>query len=141
MEALGSGSEGYNIESDMIRRFSERALPFVRCQSLCVIGFRMGTNSMRSLTGLGVFSHIISLISYERPLLSMSVPGLIIVIAGLFLGVYTYSCTLNGAIFPMYMLSLVAGIFTLGVVLIVTGLILNFLVLIKKTAAENTSQT
>ena len=133
MEALGSESEGYSIESDMIRRFSEQGL---RIQEVPIsVRYKVPNgNKQNAIThGLGVFSHIVSLIGYRRPLISFSIPGFFMVVAGLLLGFHSYSLFQEWGLFPYAYAFVSVVIFTLGLVMILAGLILNFLVLITKS--------
>jgi len=133
MEALGAESEGYNIESDMIRRFSEKGLTVHEVPITVRYKVPNGNKQHAVTHGWDVFSHIISLIGYRRPLISFSIPGLIMTIVGLLLGFYSYSLYLEWGTFPYAYAFVSVVVFTLGVVMILTGLILNFLVLITKT--------
>jgi len=133
MEALGTESEGYSIESDMIRRFSENGLTIHEVPISVRYKVPNG-NKQNALThGLSVFSHIVSLIGYRRPLISFSIPGLVMTITGLLLGFHSYSLFQEWGSFPYAYAFVSVVIFTLGLVMILAGLILNFLVLITKS--------
>jgi len=133
MEALGTGSEGYNIESDMIRRFSEQGLTFQEVPISVRYNVPNGNKQHAFTHGMEVFSHIVSLIGYRRPLISFSIPGFFMTIAGLLLAFHSYSLYQEWGSFPYAYAFVSVVVFTLGVVMILAGLILNFLVLITKS--------
>jgi glycosyltransferase involved in cell wall biosynthesis len=133
MEALGTESEGYNIESDMIRRFSEQGLRISEVPISVRYKVPNGNKQNAITHGLGVFSHIVSLIGYRRPLISFSIPGLVMTITGLLLAFHSYSLYQEWGSFPYAYAFVSVVVFTLGVVMILVGLILNFLVLITKS--------
>ncbi len=79
--------------------------------------------------GIGVLVKVIGLVSYKRPLLVFGIPGVIITAAGIGLEIYTISDFFRSGqfhyiVFPLGMTALI-----LGLLLVASGLILNFLML------------
>jgi glycosyltransferase involved in cell wall biosynthesis len=71
---------------------------------------------------------IIGMISYQRPLPIFGIPGFILVLIGLLFGSWAITEYYTTATFP-FVLSMVCGVFVLmGLLLMITALILNYLV-------------
>ena len=87
--------------------------------------------------GISVLSNIINLISYQRPLISFGIPGVILMVIGTFLAFWTLSIYTAYGVFPYSMTVICGVILLLGLMLINTALVLNSTVqLIRKTRNE-----
>jgi glycosyltransferase involved in cell wall biosynthesis len=133
LESLEFASEGYKIESDMITDLADKGLVIKELPIHARYNVPNGSKRNPIAHGLSVFSHLVGLIGYRRPLLSFGIPGIVMTIAGLWMALYTYSLFVNWGSFPYAFALVSAVIFTLGFVLILTGLILNSLVLIMRS--------
>jgi glycosyltransferase involved in cell wall biosynthesis len=91
------------------------------------------TSSMNPLShGLEVLGNVINLIGYERPMLTFGISGGVATLFGLITGFYAFSIYHTTNRLP-YGPSFISGILlVLGILLIVSGLILNTLVQILK---------
>jgi glycosyltransferase involved in cell wall biosynthesis len=132
LDHLDFSSEGYNIESDMIKHFHERGLTIVEVPISVRynVPFKHKQNPLTH--GYSLVSNIIGVISYRRPLLLFGIPGLIFIFLGLALGFWAFAIYNETLKFPfgpsmMSMLLIISGL-----LLISSGLILNSLVIIVK---------
>jgi glycosyltransferase involved in cell wall biosynthesis len=84
--------------------------------------------------GMSVLSNIINLISYQRPLISFGIPGVILMVIGTFLAFWTLSIYTAYGAFPYTMTVICGVVLLLGLMLINTALVLNSTVqLIRKS--------
>ncbi len=81
--------------------------------------------------GLGLLGNMISVIGYRRPLLMFGVPGVIIVLAGLMLGILTSMNLIYVRSFLMQALTSV-GLLLIGTFFCISALTLNSLTLLMK---------
>jgi glycosyltransferase involved in cell wall biosynthesis len=118
-------SDGYNIESDMIHHFKSEGLTIVEAPIRVRYDIPNGHKKEPFQHGFDILTHIIGLISYERPILAFGVPGMVVTLAGLMLGVYSLSVYFATGAFH-YILFMV-GITTLflGLLFVVAAFILN----------------
>ncbi len=82
--------------------------------------------------GMGLLSNVISVIGYKRPLLMFGIPGVVLVMAGLVLGILT---AMVGSFITSFLMQ---ALFSLGMILIgtffcVSALTLNSLTLLMKS--------
>ena len=129
LENLTFPSEGYNIESDMIAHFASIGLKMTEVPISVTYDVPHKHKKNPLSHGIGVMAKIMELIGYRQPLLVFGVSGSVIALLGLGLEVYTFSEFFrNGqfhyVIFPLGMTALI-----LGLLLVASGLILNFLML------------
>lgn len=129
LDNLTFASEGYNIESDMIAHFAPLDLRMTEVP-ISVTYDVPHKHKMNPVShGIGVLVKVIGLVSYKRPLLVFGIPGVIITAAGIGLEIYTISDFFRSGqfhyiVFPLGMTALI-----LGLLLVASGLILNFLML------------
>jgi glycosyltransferase involved in cell wall biosynthesis len=118
-------SEGYCIESDMIRHLADEGLSIKEVPISARYDMPNSHKKSPFYHGFDIFSHLIGLISYQRPLLAFGVPGFIFTAAGLFLGSYVLSMYLaTGAFHYIIFMGGIIGLI-LGLLLITAGFILN----------------
>jgi len=82
--------------------------------------------------GFDVLTKILGLIGYKRPLLLFGLPGLVLTISGIISEIYTFSEYYQAGQFHYIIFTLGISTLILGLLLIVTGLILNSLVIIMR---------
>lgn len=129
LENLTFPSEGYNIESDMITHFASIGLKMTEVPISVTYDVPHKHKKNPLSHGIGVMAKIMELIGYRQPLLVFGVSGSVIALLGLGLEVYTFSEFFRSGqfhyvIFPLGMTALI-----LGLLLVASGLILNFLML------------
>jgi glycosyltransferase involved in cell wall biosynthesis len=123
-------SQGFNIESDMIVQFADKGLMIKEVP----ISVRYDVPHMHKKNpfshGGEVLVRLIGLISYRRPLPAFGIPGFILFIVGLVASSYAFAEYYLTTKFP-FTLSMMGGIsLILGLLLIITGLILNAIVIL-----------
>ncbi len=130
LENLTFSSEGYNIESDMIAHFAPLNLRMTEVPISVTYDVPHKHKKNPVSHGFGVLAKIMELIGYKRPLLFFGIPGIIITFFGIGLEIYTFSeyYQINQFHYIVFTLGITALI--LGLLLISSGLILNFLVLL-----------
>ncbi|MGD1060972.1 MAG: glycosyltransferase family 2 protein [Methanomassiliicoccales archaeon] len=127
---LDFASEGYNIESDMIVHFADRGLRIkeapISIRYDVPNGHKKGSISM----GIGLASNLVSTIGYKRPLVVFGIPGVILILAGILVGIGTM---LNVHLFSTWTFQLLTGasMLAIGGFMFVSALILNSLSLLK----------
>jgi glycosyltransferase involved in cell wall biosynthesis len=92
--------------------------------------------------GLSVLSNIIGLISYRRPLPAFGIPGCILIVSGFLAELWVLAELRTTGVFHDVLAIGSAFVMVLGMILIITGLILNYLVIFvnkqnKKTDTNN----
>jgi glycosyltransferase involved in cell wall biosynthesis len=125
-------SIGYNVESDMIAHFSANGLVIKEVP----IGVRYDVPNQHKKNpvkqGVCVLSRLITLIGYRRPLLAFGIPGSVLMVGGMGVEIWVFSVFFSSGIFH-YIISIGSAFFLLlGMLLGITGLLLNTLVLIMK---------
>jgi len=88
LDSMDFASEGYNIESDMIMHLSELGFRIKEVP----ISMNYDVPNMHKKNpvthGMGVLNSVIGFIGYRRPLLFFGVPGLIMFLTGMILGLF-----------------------------------------------------
>jgi len=130
LENLTFSSEGYNIESDMISHFAPLDLRMTEVPISVTYDVPHKHKKNPLSHGFGVLAKIVELIGHRRPLLFFGIPGSVIAVFGMGLEIYTFSefyrtAQLHYVIFTLGITALI-----LGLLLISSGLILNFLTLV-----------
>ncbi|MBR1368263.1 hypothetical protein RJ53_01630 [Methanocalculus chunghsingensis] len=132
LDHLTFSSEGYNLESDMLSHFSDCKLKITEVP----IHVRYDVphkHKMNPLAhGLGVFTRLVGMIGYRRPLLSFGVPGFAFFTVGFLMEIYTFSTFVGIGQFNYILFTGGIALLTLGLLLLVCGLILNSLVILMK---------
>jgi len=132
LDNLDFKSEGYNIESDMIDHFSAMGLPIMEVPISVNYDVPHKHKKHPVTHGVGVFTRVINLIIYRRPMLMFGLPGIFLFSLGLMTGsaAFNYYNATSKFPFGMSMISMVSLI--MGMLLIIAALLLNTLVLIIK---------
>jgi glycosyltransferase involved in cell wall biosynthesis len=126
-------SEGYNIESDMIRSLAEEGLSIKEVPISVRYDMPNGHKKNSFYHGFDIFSHLVGLISYKRPLLAFGFPGLTLTLAGIFIGSYTVSTYFASGIFH-YIIAVIGIVaLILGLLLITAGFIMNSIAHLMRT--------
>ena len=138
LENLTFSSEGYSIESDMIAHFAP--LNFRVTEVPISVTYDVPHKHKKNPIshGFGVLARIVELIGHRRPLLFFGVPGGVIALFGIGLELYTFSELFRAGQFHYVVFILGITALILGLLLISSGLILNFLVLIMGRRASET---
>ena len=132
LDNLDFSSDGYNIESDMIAHFSAMGLSIMEVP-ISVNYDVPNKHKKHPLThGAGVFTRLINLIAYRRPLLFFGSLGALFVIGGLFTGFFAFSEYSTPSKIPFATSMVSTLLIIIGVFLVVAGLLLNTLLIIIK---------
>jgi len=125
-------TDGYNIESDMINHFASIGLNIIEVPISITYDVPNKHKMHPVLHGLGVMSRLVNLISYRRPLLTFGIPGLVLTMVGLITEIWVFTEFYTNQVFH-YIVALGSGIILIvGILFVISGLILNTLVLIMK---------
>jgi glycosyltransferase involved in cell wall biosynthesis len=136
LENLDFRSDGYNVESDMINHFSKLGLSIQEVPISVKYDDPNQHKKNPVSHGVGVFTQLISLIGYRRPLLLFGVTGGMLVVAGLIAGsiaFHEYYITSKFS-FAYSMGSMLFLI--MGMLFIIAGLLLNTLLMIMKPTTK-----
>lgn len=132
LDNLTFSSEGYSLESDMLSHFSDCDLKIIEVP----IHVRYDVphkHKMNPLAhGVGVLTRLVGMIGYRRPLLSFGVPGFAFFVIGFLMEIYTFSTFLGVGQFNYILFTGGIALLTLGLLLLVCGLVLNSLVILMK---------
>ena len=128
LDNLNFSSEGYNIESDMIAHFASLDLRVTEVPISVTYDVPHKHKKNPISHGFGVLARIVGLIGYKKPLLFFGIPGGVIALLGIALEIYTFSefFRINQFHYILFTAGMTALI--LGLLLVSSGLILNFLV-------------
>jgi hypothetical protein len=85
--------------------------------------------------GFGVLATIVGLIGYRRPMLSFGVPGFFVTLFGIGAGMYTFSEFYRSGQFHYIVFTGGFVALILGLLLMISGLILNSLAIIMRDKA------
>lgn len=119
-------SQGYAVEQDMILHCSEKGLRIIEVPISVRYDVPNGHKQNSFRMGVGLLNNIVTTIGYRRPLILFGIPGVVLTIAGLIIGLLT--------IFEQYFIGswmlqgLLAGFMVIvGCTLAVSALSLNSL--------------
>jgi len=132
LRQLTFNSEGYNLESDMITHFVEKELAITEVP--ITVKYDVPNKHKKNPVehGVDIFSHLVGIIGYKRPLLSFGIPGLVLVTFGIIIGSWAFATYYASHMLP-FGPSLISGIAIMaGLLLITCAFILNSLVQIVK---------
>lgn len=121
-------SQGYNIETDMIGYFVDRGVRITEVPIETEYKVPNGHKKAPLPHGMGVLNAAVGLIGYRRPLLFFGVPGLMLFIAGIALGLLSLSQTYIFGWGWLFQSMTAVTLTMIGVVLVIGGLTLNSLV-------------
>lgn len=130
LDNLDFKSDGYNVESDMIAHFSAMGLPIKEVP--ITVNYEVPhKHKMNPIShGVGVFTRVINLIAYQRPLLMFGFTGIIFVITGLLAASSAFSEYHATTRFP-FLLSMGSMLLLfMGMLMVITGLLLNTLLML-----------
>jgi len=131
---LDFDSDGYGVESAMITYFAERGLKITEVPIKVEYDVPNGHKKSPVPHGMGVLNATVGLIGYRRPLLFFGVPGFILFILGMVLGLITYQESyLFGWGWFFQSMSAVTLVIV-GLMLMIGGLTLNSLVALMRSA-------
>jgi glycosyltransferase involved in cell wall biosynthesis len=124
---------GYNIESVMISHMSDNGM---RITEIAInVEYEVPHKHKKNFFthGMEVMSNLVGIIGYRRPLISFGIPGLILLVIGLYFALWAFSeFALNKAVYLSYTAIGAVGLVS-GLLLINLALILNSVVrLLKK---------
>jgi len=132
LENLDFESEGYSIESNMIIHLSSKGFIIKEVPISAIYDVPNKHKKNPFVHGVSVLSSLVGFIGYKRPLLSFGLAGFILTIVGLAFGFWAFSTYYIANKLPYAPSIASALLLILGLLLITTGLILNFLVQIMK---------
>jgi glycosyltransferase involved in cell wall biosynthesis len=130
LASMDFDSAGYNIESDMIMAFAQKGLKIeeVPISVSYDVPNQHKKNSVSH--GVGVLNEVIGFVGMRRPLLFFAVPGAILFGTGLFLGMMSFFQEYLFGMSWLFQSMLGAFMVTIGLILVVSGLMLNSLVVL-----------
>ncbi len=132
LENLDFESDGYSIESDMISHLSSKGFTIKEVPISAIYDVPNKHKKNPFAHGFSVLGNLIGIISYRRPLLSFGIPGFMFALLGLVFGLWAFSDYYATKQMP-FGPSIASALFLiLGLLLVVSGLILNSLVQIMK---------
>lgn len=125
IENFNFQSSGYSIESDMILHLSNKGMRIMEIPISLRYDVPRGHKKNPLEHGLEVFNRVLRIVSQRRPLLIIGVPGFIIFLVGLILGLFSiFEITLFGWGW-LFQAVLAAFLFITGMVLGIAALTLN----------------
>ena len=132
LDNLDFKSDGYDVESDMIAHFAKLGLPIMEVP--ITVNYNVpNKHKMNPVShGVGVFTKLITIIGYQRPMLLFGVIGVIFVIIGIGMGFLAFMENTTLSKFPVATSILSSMFFFTGILLMVSGLLLNTLLIIMK---------
>jgi glycosyltransferase involved in cell wall biosynthesis len=119
---------GYDIESVMISYLSDQGFRIVEVP--IIVDYEVPNKHKKNFLshGMAVLSNLVGIIGYRRPLISFGIPGLVLIIIGLYFAFWAFSEYTLTKVF-IYSITAVGAVFLLiGLLLINTALILNSIV-------------
>jgi glycosyltransferase involved in cell wall biosynthesis len=133
LENLDFKSDGYNVESDMINHFTKLGLIIQEVPISVKYDVPNKHKKNPVSHGVGVLTQLVNLIGYRRPLLLFGLPGVVFIIGGLAAEFWVFTVYYAaGGSFHYGIAIGSAFILITGMLLVVTGLILNTLLMIVK---------
>ena len=117
----------FSVESEQLIRAHETGLKIDSERISCKYKNLNTSTKTPTTHGLYVLSYIIWLIAGSRPILFLSLPGLICTIIGLLLGNYTFQSYSQTNILNLYFISLSNILIIIGILIGLAGLILYLL--------------
>jgi glycosyltransferase involved in cell wall biosynthesis len=130
IDVVAINSAGMSVGSEILIQISDYPLKIAEVPITAIYDTKDTSTHNPLSHGISVLGRIIALISYRRPLPAFGIPGLILFIigvAGSILAFFNYQITEH---FPIPLSLLSAIILFLGLILGITGLILNALIVI-----------
>lgn len=116
--------KGFAIETEMIAAAIEKGLKITEVPISAI--YTKDSSTLNPLShGVGVLTRILAMISQRRPLLFFGIPGVVLVAAGIYLGMWVLDVANAGGGLPLGR-AMIAVLFVLtGIFGIFTGIILN----------------
>jgi len=121
-------SDAFCIESEQLIKAHELGLEITETNVSCKYNNLKNTSTKDPTShGFSVLSYIIWLVAERRPLLFIGLPGLILVLIGLFLGISTLQSYNLSGVFPISHALLCSVFLIIGALAMFMGLMLNVL--------------
>jgi hypothetical protein len=128
ISAINISSTGMSAGSEILIQIKDKNLSFVEVPIKVRYDIEETSSQNPIKHGVLVLYNIIGMISYRRPLAAFGIPGFVLLMIGLIFGSWAITEYYTTASFP-FVLSMVCGVFMMmGLLFIVAGLILNYLV-------------
>jgi glycosyltransferase involved in cell wall biosynthesis len=138
-EALRFHTGGLGVESEMQFKIGQAGL---RVAEVPIhVSYRDGNKRNPVVQGIQILDAIVTLVARRRPLLFFSFPGSLLVLAGLFLGVRVYLTMSTTGLLPTGTAILTAICILGGLLLAITGIMLNSLSMFAEHLKEEVKQT
>jgi len=132
---LKLNGEAFSVESEQLIRAHELSLEVAHTDVTCKYKNLKNTSTKDPIShGFSVLSYIIWLVAERRPLLFIGVPGFILAVLGIFLGILTLQNYNHTGVFPVLYALLTCIFLIIGVLAMFMGLMLNVLLHIVKQA-------
>lgn len=125
MDSLDFESKGFNIESDMIVHFSQKGLKVKEVPIGVHYDIPKQHNRNPISHGVSVMGNVIKLVSRNRPLLIFGLPGFILALIGLSLGVASIVETTLFNWSWLFQTLVAVFLFIIGLVLCIAALVLH----------------
>jgi len=127
---------GFNAESEELIKAHDLGLKIVNTKVACKYKNLDTSTKNPASHALSVLKYIIILVAERRPLLFIGIPGFVLMITGLLMGIYTLQNYNITGVFPILQAILVSIFLVLGTLAFFIGLVLNVLPNIIKRSYE-----
>jgi glycosyltransferase involved in cell wall biosynthesis len=118
---------GFSVESEQLIKAHDAGLQIGNTRVACKYnGLETSTKNPTS-HGMSVLSYVIWMVAEKRPLLFIGVPGFVLVLLGIFIGILTLQVYNKTHVFPISYAILVSIFLIVGVLAMFIGLMLNVL--------------
>lgn len=119
---------GYDIESVMISYLSDQGFRIVEVP--IIVDYEVPNKHKKNFLshGMAVLSNLVGIIGYRRPLISFGIPGLVLIIIGLYFAFWAFSEYTLTKVFIYSITAVGAVSLLIGLLLVNTALILNSIV-------------
>jgi len=128
--------DAFSVESEQLVRAHELNLGVVNTSVTCKYEDLDTSTKNPATHGMSVLSYVIWLVAERRPLLFITLPGFICVLAGLFVGILTLQYYNQSHVFPIHYAIIVSILLIVGVITMFMGLVLNVLPNMLKRAKQ-----
>jgi hypothetical protein len=117
----------FSVESEQLIKAHDLGLKVGNTRVACKYNDLETSTKGPASHGVSVLSYVIWMVAEKRPLLFIGVPGFVLVLGGLFLGILTLQVYNQTHIFPISYAILVSILMIVGVLGMFIGLMLNVL--------------
>jgi len=118
---------GFNAESEELIKAHDLGLKIVSTKVACKYKNLDTSTKNPASHALSVLKYVVYLVAERRPLLFIGIPGFVLIIIGLIMGIYTLQRYNQTGMFPILQAILISIFLVLGTLAVFIGLVLNVL--------------